>query len=79
MAFVFRTYFHKVIEIAEEPGVPGRLASAVRSCGDDVAVYKGREKYQDVLLDYLDTKHKEQLEAGLISEDKERERTLYPF
>lgn len=27
---VRRTYFHKVADIANEPGVPGRMASAIR-------------------------------------------------
>ena len=78
IVFTIRTYFHPIMEIAEEPGVPGRLASAVRSWGDDVAKYKGREQYQDVLLEYLDAKHKEQLDKRLVAEDEERE-GMYPF
>ena len=77
VVFTIRTYFHPVVEVAQEPGVPGRLASAVRSWGDDVAKYKGRERYQDVLLEYLDNKHKEQLEKGLIV-DEARE-GMVPF
>ena len=77
VVFTIRTYFHPVMEVAQEPGVPGRLASAVRSWGDDVAKYKGRDRYQDVLLEYLDGKHKEQVETGLIV-DEERE-GAYPF
>ena len=79
VVFTFRTYFHSVVEIAEESGVPGRLASAVRSWGDDVARYKGREKYQDVLLEYLDMKHEEQVQRGLVSEGEERESSAYPY
>ena len=78
VVFTIRTYFHPIKEIAAEPGVPGRLASAVRSWGDDVSKYKGRERYQDVLLEYLDSKHKEQVESGVFVEDEEREST-YPF
>ena len=78
VVFTIRTYFHKVTEVAEEPGVPGRLASAVRNWGDDVARYKGREKYQDVLLEYLDGKHKEQLEKGLVVEGDLHE-GKYPY
>lgn len=78
VVFTIRTYFHRVTEIAEEPGVPGRLASAVRSWGDDVAKYKGRERYQDVLLAYLDMKHQEQVENGTVVEGEERE-GMYPF
>ncbi|KAK2630532.1 hypothetical protein QTJ16_001352 [Diplocarpon rosae] len=65
VVFTIRTYFHPITEICEEPDVPGRLASAVRSWGDDVGRYKGRERYQEVLLEYLDQKHRAQLAAGL--------------
>lgn len=72
VVFTIRTYFVPVMEIAKEPYVPGRLASAVRSWGDDVARYKGRERYQDVLLEYLDREHEKQVKAGLVvgKEDK---------
>ncbi|KAL8799958.1 MAG: hypothetical protein Q9200_007395, partial [Gallowayella weberi] len=43
VVFTIRTYFEPITEIVKEVGVPGRLASAVRSWGDDVARYKGRE------------------------------------
>ena len=77
VVFTIRTYFHSIVEIAQEPDVPGRLASAIRSWGDDVSRYKGRERYQDVLLEYLDSKHKEQIDAGVIVEERENEG--YPF
>ncbi|EIW77884.1 hypothetical protein CONPUDRAFT_92213 [Coniophora puteana RWD-64-598 SS2] len=54
VVFGIRTYLFKVEELARERGVPARLASAVRSWPDDVAVYKGRKMYKDVLLRYLD-------------------------
>jgi hypothetical protein len=63
--FTIRPYFISLIEIAEEPGVPGRLASAIRSWPDDVAHYKEKEAYQDILLKYLDEKHQEQCDQGL--------------
>jgi alpha-1,2-mannosyltransferase len=78
VVFTIRTYFEPVTEIAKEPYVPGRLASALRSWGDDVARYKGKEKYQDVLLDYLDKKHAEQVANGLELE-KEDEVSSYPY
>lgn len=61
VVFTIRTYFLPITEIAQEKGIPGRLASAVRSWGDDVNKYKGRAKYGDVLLEYLDAKHTEQV------------------
>jgi alpha-1,2-mannosyltransferase len=59
--------------------VPRRLASAIRSWGNDIARYKGRERYGDVLLEYLDKKHQEQLDAGLKPEEEEGMRKGYPF
>ncbi|EME42118.1 glycosyltransferase family 22 protein [Dothistroma septosporum NZE10] len=78
VVFTIRTYFHPITEIAAEPGVPGRLASAVRSWGEDVSRYKGRERYGEVLLEYLDQKHEEQVEGGLNVEAEE-ERRAYPY
>lgn len=78
VVFTIRTYFHPVTEICREPFVPGRLASAVRSWGEDVARYKGRERYGDVLLEYLDAKHEEQVEGGLDVEGVEEVRR-YPW
>ena len=77
VVFTIRTYFRPVVEVAQEAGVPGRLASAVRSWGNDVSRYKGREQYQDVLLEYLDAKHKEQIDNGLVVMGEENEG--YPF
>ncbi|KAL9103850.1 MAG: hypothetical protein Q9163_001128 [Psora crenata] len=80
VVFTVRTYFEPVMAIAQEPGVPGRLASAVRSWGDDVGRYKGRQNYEGVLLEYLDEEHKKQVEAGVAEmEGKEDERAAFPF
>ncbi|KAJ5618846.1 hypothetical protein N7510_002830 [Penicillium lagena] len=78
VVFTIRTYFEPVTEVAKEPYVPGRLASAVRSWGDDVSRYKGKEMYQDVLLEYLDRKHEEQVAAGLEVEQEDEGRS-YPY
>ena len=51
--------------------MPGRLASAVRSWGDDVSHYKGKEKYGEVLLEYLDKMHEEQVKRGEVIVDEE--------
>ncbi|KAK6537695.1 hypothetical protein TWF694_011866 [Orbilia ellipsospora] len=77
VAFTIRTYFHPVTDIAKEPYVPGRLASAVRSWGDDVAVYKGRELYQSVLLEFLDGENQKQIDEGTIGDGKSHK--SYPF
>lgn len=71
VVFTIRTYFEPITTLAQEVGVPGRLASAVRSWGDDVACYKGRERYGDVLLEYLDGEHRRQVEEGVVGVDGE--------
>ncbi|KAK4464952.1 hypothetical protein QBC42DRAFT_170096 [Cladorrhinum samala] len=78
VAFTIRTYFHPITAIAEEDYVPGRLASAVRSWGDDVSRYKGKDTYGKVLLEYLDMKHQEQLDRGLDM-GREDEVRAYPY
>ncbi|KAH7080650.1 Alg9-like mannosyltransferase family-domain-containing protein [Paraphoma chrysanthemicola] len=78
VVFTIRTYFHPVVDIAREPYVPGRLASAVRSWGDDVSKYKGKERYGDVLLEYLDNMHEEQVKDGLDL-SREEEAHGYPY
>jgi len=81
VVFTIRTYFLPIVEICEEKGVPGRLASAVRSWGEDVSKYKGRERYGDVLLEYLDKKHEEQMREFGEEEMRrvENEWEGYPF
>jgi len=74
--FTIRTYFLPITEMAKEPYAPGRLASAIRSWGDDVAKYKGRERWQDVLLAYLDKEDERQMAEGLEPEGKEY---VYPY
>ena len=75
VVFTIRTYFHPVVDICKEPYVPGRLASAVRSWGDDVSLYKGKEVYGDVLLEYLDRMHEEQVANGLdVEKDSKSDR-----
>ncbi|KXG50707.1 GPI mannosyltransferase [Penicillium griseofulvum] len=78
VVFTIRTYFEPVTRIVEEPYVPGRLADAIRSWGDDVSRYKGKEKYQDVLLEFLDEKHRMQVEGGLEIEREDEVRS-YPL
>ena len=79
VVFTIRTYFHPITEIAQEPYVPGRLASGIRSFTDEVSVYKGKEKYHEVLLEYLDKKHEEQLGDGLDLDKEEELKGNYPW
>ncbi|KAJ7623548.1 hypothetical protein FB45DRAFT_672783, partial [Roridomyces roridus] len=52
--FTIRTYLFPVEELAREPGVAARFASAVRSWPESVRNYKGERRYGDVLVRYLD-------------------------
>ncbi|KAJ6466411.1 hypothetical protein C8R45DRAFT_1021631 [Mycena sanguinolenta] len=54
IAFTSRTYLVPVEELAQEPGVAARFASAVRSWPEGVREYKGERRYGEVLLRYLD-------------------------
>ncbi|KAG8894085.1 hypothetical protein FRB99_001528 [Tulasnella sp. 403] len=74
--FTIRTYHEPVTNLAKESGVPGRLASAVRSWPPEVGSYKGLHRYKDVLLDYLDRAHDEQVAKGL---DTTSSPLKYPF
>ncbi|KAJ4383334.1 hypothetical protein N0V86_001381 [Didymella sp. IMI 355093] len=78
IVFTIRTYFHPITDICKEPYVPGRLASAMRSWGDDVSRYKGKAQYADVVLKYLDGMHEKQVKDGLDLE-KEDEVRAYPY
>lgn len=78
VVFTIRTYFHPMTEICQQDYVPGRLASAVRSWGEDVSRYKGKAKYGDVLLEYLDGMHEGQVKEGLDLA-KEEECAAYPY
>ncbi|KAG9030574.1 hypothetical protein FRB95_003835 [Tulasnella sp. JGI-2019a] len=72
--FTIRAYLDPVTQLANEPGVPGRMASAIRSWPDDVAQYKGQHQYKDVLLEYLDGMHEQQVQQG-----RDQSSTRYPF
>ncbi|KAK9247001.1 hypothetical protein V1506DRAFT_533241 [Lipomyces tetrasporus] len=76
VVFTIRTYFVPITELAKEPYVPGRLADGIRAWSDDVALYKGKRKFDKIVLEYLDEQHKKQVEAGL---SLEKEPSQYPF
>ncbi|KZP00395.1 hypothetical protein CALVIDRAFT_544076 [Calocera viscosa TUFC12733] len=64
-------------KLGAEPGIPGRMASAIRSWPDDVAQYKGKTSYKDAVLDMLDRAHAEQVAQGIIFESDKA--STYPF
>lgn len=76
VVFTIRTYFIPITEICEEPHIPRRLYDGMLSWSDDVAEYKGYEKYRDVLLPYLLKKAEEQEARGITVE---KEPQVYPF
>ncbi|KAK9468008.1 hypothetical protein V1512DRAFT_222922 [Lipomyces arxii] len=76
IVFTIRTYFVPVTKIAQEPFVPGRLADGIRAWADDVSHYKGKRKFDKIVLEYLDAEHKKQVENGL---QVEKEPSAYPF
>ncbi|KAJ7460678.1 hypothetical protein FB451DRAFT_1045134 [Mycena latifolia] len=54
VVFTIRTYLVPVEDLAREPGVAARFASAVRSWPEGVKEYKGERRYGDVLVSYLE-------------------------
>ena len=78
VVFTIRTYLVPVTELAQEDYVPGRLASAVRSWTEDVSSYKGKYKFESVLLEFLDKEHQKQLDGGLDLAIEDERRT-YPW
>ncbi|KAH8118502.1 hypothetical protein DFH11DRAFT_1567653 [Phellopilus nigrolimitatus] len=68
IVFTIRTYIFAVEDLVKEPGVPGRMASAIRSWPEDVQLYKGERLYGDTILPYLDMKHAEQIRDGIAVE-----------
>ncbi|PIL36662.1 hypothetical protein GSI_00351 [Ganoderma sinense ZZ0214-1] len=76
IVFTIRVYQTQLAELVKEPGVPGRIASAIRSWPEDVARYKARGAYESI-LPYLDKCHAEQVERGITSEEDKK--TNFPF
>ncbi|PFH52551.1 hypothetical protein AMATHDRAFT_74037 [Amanita thiersii Skay4041] len=82
IVFTIRTYVIPVEELGKERGVPGRMASALRSWPDDIVEYKGRERggWGKMLIEYMDKCHKEQIERGEVVEGgKEGSNSRYPL
>ncbi|KAF8914122.1 hypothetical protein CPB84DRAFT_1741949 [Gymnopilus junonius] len=66
VVFTIRTYLTPVTALGKERGIPGRMASALRSWPEDVGEYKGKFKggWYGPLLDYLDKCDGEQGSIG---------------
>lgn len=77
VVFTIRTYFTPLTEICKEPHVPRRLLDGMKSWEDDVADYKGFEKYKDVVLPYLEMRAEQQENEEGYTMDNEPQ--VYPF
>ncbi|KAF5381434.1 hypothetical protein D9757_009046 [Collybiopsis confluens] len=64
IVFAIRTYTFRLQDLATEPGVPARMASAIRSWPMDVRKYKGAKVYEKAVLEYLDRAAEKQLQEG---------------
>lgn len=71
VVFTIRTYLVPLEELAQEPGVAKRFASAVRSWPDGVREYKGERRYGETILQYLDA-----MATRDLTEDSKK---AYPF
>ncbi|KAI0052577.1 hypothetical protein FA95DRAFT_1579903 [Auriscalpium vulgare] len=65
IVFTIRTYMTSIEELGREPGIPARLAGAVRGVKGEVRKRKRQEAYEQVLLDYLDQCHQKQVDSGI--------------
>jgi hypothetical protein len=81
--FTIHTHMVPLVVMAEEPGVPGRLAAAMRTWPEGVSWYKAAKLYKDCVLPFLDEKHREQVERGVVSsnpdEEEKRSKKAYPL
>lgn len=70
--FTIRSYLVPLSELATEPGVPGRLAEAVRAWPEDMKTYKGGiRQYGETMIQYLDECHAKQVANGLFDPTQE--------
>ncbi|KAK0206070.1 hypothetical protein DFS33DRAFT_1312070 [Desarmillaria ectypa] len=73
--FTIRTYVIPIEQLVKEPGIPARMASAVKSWPESVETYKGKELYGSVLVEYLDKCAQEQADIGVKVDPAKK----YPF
>ncbi|KAI0069174.1 hypothetical protein BV25DRAFT_1910871 [Artomyces pyxidatus] len=75
--FTIRTHSTPIEVLGREPGIPGRLAAAVRGVQleREISSHRRQETYEQPLLDYLDKCHREQVEAGVVNGTASEEST----
>lgn len=74
--FTIRTYFLPITKMCQEPHIPKRLLDGILSWDDDVKSYRGYEKFQKVLMPYLEEQANIQDANGITVEN---EVDMYPF
>lgn len=82
VVFTFHVHLVPLHIMVQEPGVPARLAHAIRQWPDDVVLYKGANFYSHLLLPYLDAKATEQKEAGHVesqADEEKKSRARHPL
>lgn len=80
--FTIHTHMVPIEVMAKEPGVPGRLAYAMRNWPEDVSWYKAASLYREVVLPFLDEAHQDQVRSGIVTTqeaEEERSKKSYPF
>ncbi|RFU28100.1 hypothetical protein B7463_g8239, partial [Scytalidium lignicola] len=68
IVWAVHTYIEPLAEVLGEAGIPGRLASLIRSWDDETGAHKGRHLYSDFLLPHLDQLHLQQIKEGLCED-----------
>ncbi|PWN31337.1 uncharacterized protein FA14DRAFT_128341 [Meira miltonrushii] len=80
--FTIHTHMVPIEVMAKEPGIPGRLAYAMRNWPEDVAWYKAASLYREGVLPFLDKAHQDQIRSGIVATqeaEEERSKKSYPF
>lgn len=81
VVFTIRTYMTAIEELGREKGVPGRLASSMRSWPVEVGEYKGKERgeWYETVLAYMDECHRQQVDRGEIAAEGRPGAGGYPY
>jgi len=68
IVFTIRVYMTPLAELG--PGEAGRLAAAIRGLKEQEVVYRHRRQwdFEDAALEWLDGRHREEVERGLVHE-----------
>jgi hypothetical protein len=81
IVFTIRTYMTPIEDLGRETGVPGRLASSMRSWPVEVGEYKGKERgeWYGTVLAYMDECHRKQVDRGEVAAEGRPGEGGYPY